>query len=65
MAYCKGAPDLLLKRCAARLTLDGQIEALDEAHRQLISEANASLAQQAFRVLGVAYRLLDQPMSSE
>jgi Ca2+-transporting ATPase len=63
MAYCKGAPDVLLKRCAARLTLDGRTEALDEAHRQLISEANASLAQQALRVLGVAYRLLDQPVS--
>ena len=65
MAYCKGAPDVLLKRCAARLTLDGRTEALDEAHRQLISEANASLAQQALRVLGVAYRPLDQPASSD
>ncbi len=65
MAYCKGAPDVLLKRCAARLTLDGRIEDLDEVHRQLISEANASLAQQALRVLGVAYRPLDQPVSSD
>jgi P-type Ca2+ transporter type 2C len=65
MAYCKGAPDVLLKRCAARLTLDGRTEALDEVHRQLISEANASLAQQALRVLGVAYRPLDQPAGSD
>jgi Ca2+-transporting ATPase len=64
MAYSKGAPDVLLKRCAARLTLDGRVEALDEKQRQLISDANATLAQQALRILGVAYRPLGQPVSS-
>jgi Ca2+-transporting ATPase len=65
VAYSKGAPDILLKRCAERVTLGGQTEALDEAHRQLIGEANASLAQQALRVLGVAYRPLGQPASQD
>jgi Ca2+-transporting ATPase len=65
MAYCKGAPDVLLKRCGARVTLDGRTEALDNEHRRWIDEANASLAQQALRVLGVAYRPLGQPGSSE
>ncbi|BFU88842.1 MAG: Calcium-transporting ATPase [Nitrospira sp.] len=65
MAYCKGAPDILLKRCAARVTLDGRTEALDEQHRLLIDEVNASLAQQALRVLGVAYRSLGQPATSD
>ena len=65
VAYSKGAPDILLKRCAAQVTLGGQTEALDEAHRRLISEANASLAQQALRVLGVAYRPLGQPASQD
>lgn len=64
MAYCKGAPDVLLKRCTARVTLDGRTEALDEQHRRLSDDANAALAQQALRVLGVAYRLLGQPASS-
>jgi Ca2+-transporting ATPase len=64
-AYSKGAPDILLQRCAARVTLDGRIVALDEEHRQLIGQANASLAQQALRVLGVAYRALDQPAGSD
>jgi P-type Ca2+ transporter type 2C len=64
VAYSKGAPDVLLKRCATRITLDGRIEALDEAHRQLISEANASLAQQALRVLGIAYRPIGQGIHS-
>jgi P-type Ca2+ transporter type 2C len=61
MAYCKGAPDVLLKRCAARVTLDGRTEALDDEHRRLIGEANAALARQALRVLGVpslTYRLV-------
>ena len=65
VAYSKGAPDVLLKRCSARVTLEGRTEALDEAHRQLIREANASLAQQALRVLGVAYKPIGQPASSD
>lgn len=65
MAYCKGAPDVLLKRCTARITLDGRTEALDEQHRRLIGEANAALAQQALRVLGVAYRSLGQQVNSD
>ena len=65
VAYCKGAPDVLLNRCTGRVTLEGRTEALDEAHRQLISEANASLAQQALRVLGVAYKPIGQPASSD
>jgi Ca2+-transporting ATPase len=64
-AYCKGAPDVLLKRCTARLTLDGRTEALDDKHRRLIVEANASLAQQALRVLGVAYRSFGQPGNTD
>jgi Ca2+-transporting ATPase len=64
MAFSKGAPDVLLKRCAARLTLDGRIKVLDDEHRLLIGGTNASLAQQALRILGVAYRPLGQPVSS-
>lgn len=65
MAYSKGAPDVLLKHCAARLTREGRTEALDEEHRRLIGAANASLAQQALRVLGVAYRPLGQQVNAE
>ena len=64
-AYSKGAPDVLLKRCAAHITREGRIEALDEAHRQQISEANASLAQHALRVLGVAYRPLSSQVNAD
>ena len=65
VAYCKGAPDVLLNGCTARATLDGRTEALDEAQRQLIGEANASLAQQALRVLGLAYRPLCRAAGSD
>lgn len=65
MAYCKGAPDVLLSRCSARVTLDGLTEALNDEHRQLIGDANTFLAQQALRVLGVAYRSLEQQASSD
>ncbi len=65
MAYCKGAPDVLLTRCVARLTPDGRTETLDDEHRRQIGEANATLAQQALRVLGVAYRTLGQSGNSD
>jgi Ca2+-transporting ATPase len=55
----------LLERCAARLTPDARTEALDDEHRRLIGEANASLAQRALRVLAVAYRSVDQPASAD
>ena len=64
-AYCKGAPDVLLKHCAARVAMDGRTEALDDERRRLIGEANATLAQQALRVLAVAYRPLDRSPSSD
>jgi len=64
-AYSKGAPDVLLTRCAERITREGRIEALDEAHRQQISDANASLAQHALRVLGVAYRPLGSQVHAD
>ena len=63
--YSKGAPDVLLKRCAACATLDGRTEVLDDEHRRLIGAANALLAQQALRVLGVAYRSIGQSASSD
>jgi P-type Ca2+ transporter type 2C len=61
MAYVKGAPDVLLPRCSHRLGLDGDVEPLDERHRQEILATNGVLAAQALRVLAVAHRLLNAP----
>ncbi len=63
MAYVKGAPDVLLSRCTRRLAADGTIEPLSEPSRSTVLEANGSFAQQALRVLAVAYRPLDEKPS--
>jgi Ca2+-transporting ATPase len=58
----KGAPDLLLARCA-REEIRGRIEELTPARRREILQANAGLASRALRVLGVACRpLADLPI---
>ena len=59
MAYVKGAPDILLARCTHHMTLNGVIEPLRDQQRQFIFDRNASLAQQALRVLAVAQRRID------
>ena len=54
----KGAPDLLLDRCTA--WLDQGVRPLDAAGRARIEQANRRMAAGALRVLGLAYRELDQ-----
>jgi Ca2+-transporting ATPase len=58
VAYVKGAPDVLLARCAQWRTLDGRLERLDERARGEIMEANSACARDALRVLGAAFRVL-------
>ncbi|NOS82176.1 MAG: cation-transporting P-type ATPase [Nitrospira sp.] len=60
VAYVKGAPDMLLRHCTHRLAMDGTIEPITESVRAAILGANASLANQALRVLAMAYRRLDR-----
>ncbi|WP_447983700.1 cation-translocating P-type ATPase [Nitrospira sp. Nam74] len=60
MAYSKGAPDLLLQRCTARLTAEGRVAPMEEADRRNILSANAALAREALRVLAIARRPLAQ-----
>ncbi len=58
LAFVKGAPDILLERCVA-WEREGTAERLtDEARRQIL-EANDGMATQALRVLGLAYRRLE------
>ena len=52
----KGAPDVLLSRCSARLTRDGAA-VLDDAAP--IEIANETMAQQALRVLAFGYKDVD------
>ncbi len=59
VAIVKGAPDMLLKLCDTVL-LDGEAVPLTDQLRNDIAEANHSMASKALRVLGIAYRNLDQ-----
>lgn len=56
-AYVKGAPEIILKRCAHFLE-DGNVKDLTEKKRRKILEINGKMASKALRVLGVAYRKL-------
>jgi Ca2+-transporting ATPase len=53
IAYIKGAPGVLIARSARTMTAHGT-EPLDDSRRAALDAANASLAEDGFRVLAVA-----------
>ncbi|CAM3079602.1 Ca2+-transporting ATPase [Lactobacillus bombicola] len=55
----KGAPDQLLKR-VTRIEQNGKIKPITEEQRAAIAAANQEMAQKALRVLGLAYKTVDQ-----
>lgn len=57
VAFVKGAPEIVLERCAYLLR-DGKRKKLDEKERETILVTNEAMARGALRVLGVAYREL-------
>jgi Ca2+-transporting ATPase len=57
-AYVKGAPDVLLDDCRWAETAEGRVP-LDKTRRAKILAVNADLADDAMRVLAVAWRPLD------
>jgi Ca2+-transporting ATPase len=59
IAFSKGAVDGLLD-ITSHVWLGGAIQPLDEGARQRILEANADMARNGLRVLGLGYRLLDE-----
>jgi Ca2+-transporting ATPase len=58
MLFAKGAPDLLLRRCACELVGERTVPLTDERRDAVLREAE-SLADDALRTLAVAYRTLD------
>jgi P-type Ca2+ transporter type 2C len=60
----KGAPDVLLERCA-REWAAGQERPLNDARRQEILQTVEALAGEAFRTLGVAFRSTEQASVSD
>ncbi len=54
--YVKGAPDVLLERSSRWLGADGEGAPLEDPVRAAVAETNQSFADQALRVLAVAWR---------
>jgi Ca2+-transporting ATPase len=63
-AFINGAPDVLLNRCTNLYTSDG-IRPMTDEDRQNILAQNTIMAQQALRVLGSAYRDLENASPAE
>ncbi len=59
IAFTKGGVDVLLER-STQVWLGDERVAIDDDLRQRIQRGNESLAQEGQRVLGVAFRLLDE-----
>jgi P-type Ca2+ transporter type 2C len=57
-AYVKGAPDFLIDKCSRILTSKG-IEDLTSAQKAVILKVNDNMAENALRVIGVAYKKMD------
>lgn len=57
-AYTKGAPDVILKLCSYYME-QGEIRPLTPEMRLRISAENRAMAEQALRVLALAYRPVD------
>jgi len=57
MMYTKGAPEVILAKCNYELRA-GREQPLTDERRKAVANRNSSLAQQALRVLALAYRRL-------
>jgi Ca2+-transporting ATPase len=56
----KGAPDVVLNLCTQYEKLDDTEARMDKTVRRRILSANDEMASQALRVIGVAYKVIDQ-----
>ena len=64
--YTKGAPDVLVGKCAYYINSDGKREAMTEEYRTEILRANKAMADRALRVLACAERVWDaKPVNFE
>jgi Ca2+-transporting ATPase len=55
VAYAKGAPEIIVQACTSQLT-DAGVEPLDEAGRTAVLDGALKMAEEALRVLAVAYK---------
>ena len=59
VAYVKGAPDIILDRCNY-IYMNGKVNKLTEKEKRGIIKINQDMADKALRVLGFAYKALDE-----
>jgi Ca2+-transporting ATPase len=57
VAYCKGAPEVVLEGCSRLLAQDGRERPLARADRETIAETARVMASQALRVLAVSRKV--------
>jgi Ca2+-transporting ATPase len=55
LAYVKGAPEIVLKRCS-KIDINGRVTRLTKKERNAILAQNEAMASEALRVLAIAYR---------
>ena len=56
-AFVKGAPETILSFCQ-RIQIDGEVTELTDGQREEIMKKNDEMANQALRVLGVAFQII-------
>jgi Ca2+-transporting ATPase len=59
-AFTKGAPDILVERCTHVMHSDGRVEPITEDDVKAIMDENKTLANQAYRVLAMAFRIVTE-----
>jgi P-type Ca2+ transporter type 2C len=57
--FLKGAPETILDFCSS-IRLDGEVVELTQERRDAVLQTNKDMAEQALRVLGVAYQEIDR-----
>jgi Ca2+-transporting ATPase len=58
-AFTKGAPDILVERCTSIMRSDGTVSPITPEDVKMIMDENKALAGQAFRVLAMAFKIVD------
>lgn len=61
--FSKGAPEVLIQKCS-RMMFKGEVVPLTPELRNEIKDKNASLAKEALRVLGFAYKPTETPSAN-
>jgi len=64
IAYMKGAPEVVLERCS-KVFLGDKIVELNDGLRRRIMDVTKGMAENAMRVLGFAFKELDELMNEE